>query len=42
MQGLGLPFLKKLGYGWGWGCFWLQNCGVVVAMGGIDVELNCG
>ena len=37
-----LPFLKKLGYGWGWGCFGLQNCGVVVVVGGIEVELDCG
>ena len=43
LQRLGLPFLKKkLGYGWGGGSFWLQNCGVVVVVGGIEVDLNCG
>ena len=31
-----------MGYGWGWGCFGLQNCGVDVVMGGIKVEVNCG
>ena len=32
----------NLASGWGWGCFGLQNYGVVVVVGGIEVKLNCG
>ena len=39
---LGLSFLKEMGHGWGWGCFGLQKCGVVVVVGGIKAKLNCG
>ena len=40
--GVGVAISKKIGYGWGLGCFGLQNCGGVVVVGGIEVELDCG
>ena len=42
MKGFGLSLLKRFGYGWAWGCFGLQNCGIVVVVGVIEVDLDCG
>ena len=40
--GVGVVISKKIRLWLGLGIFWLQNCGVVLIVGGIKVKLNCG